>query len=334
MQRVLVTGASGFVGRALIERLLRDGVFVPRAVSRSDRSWPFGAEAVRIDDLALDTDWREAFAPGAGGDAPSAVVHLAARVHTMDDNSTDPLTEFRKVNTLGTERLARMAAAAGVKRFVYVSTIKVNGESTEHDPQRRSLAFSEKDVPYPRDPYGESKWEAEQTLLRVSDETGMEIVVVRPPLVYGPEVRANFLRLLHWVDKGIPLPLASVDNRRSLVALDNLVDFLMLCIEHPAAAGETFLVADGEDLSTPELIRRIAAHMGRPARLIPLPLGLIRLAGRLSGKEAMVDRLCGSLRVDNSNALQVLGWKPPVSVDEGLSKTVAWYLKDKEGRNA
>lgn len=326
---ILVTGPNGFVGSALTDALGASGYNVKRGLRRlapqpASHNW----SDVVVGDINGETDWTSTL---KGVDT---VVHLAARVHVMDEREADALAAFWAVNVEGTERLARQAAEAGVNRLVYLSSIKVNGESTEYDHQGRNLAFSERDVPVPQDPYGVSKWEAEQALHRVSEEAGIEVVVVRPPLVYGPGVKANFSRLLHWVDKGIPLPLARVDNRRSLLALDNLVDFLVRCVDHPAAAGETFLVADGEDLSTPELIRKIAAQMGRPARLAPFPSGLMRLVARLLGKGAVVNRLCGSLQVDIGKARQVLGWKPPVSVDEGLNKTVAWYMREKEGRNA
>ena len=352
---ILITGANGFIGQALCKRMLADGYQVRGAVrdGRQMTVLPSGVERVQIGNIGPKTDWSKALA-GIDG-----IVHLAARVHVMRENAADPLAAFREVNVEGTKCLAIAAANAGVKRFVYISSVKVNGERTGDRGQRSEVrgqekaevgsqksevrgrrsevrgrecelkeVFSEKDVPCPQDPYAVSKWEAEQILAEISSATGIEIVIIRPPLVYGPNVRANFLRLLRWVNKGIPLPLGMVDNRRSLVSLDNLVDFLITCIEHPAAAGETFLVSDGEDLSTPALIRRIALSMNIPARLIPVPVCLLRLGGSLLGKKSEVDRLCGSLQVDISKAKSVLGWKPPLSVDEGLAKTADWCLND------
>lgn len=319
---VLVTGANGFVGRALCLTLKQAGHRVRGAMrAASNRHLKLWSEIdeVVVGEISQETDWVPAL------EGIDAVVHLAARVHIMDDDATDPLKEFRKVNTLGTERLARMASAAGVNCFVCVSS-KVNGESTGQDASGKSQYFFENDVPHPQDAYAVSKWQAEEGLQQIASETGMELVVVRPPLVYGPGVKANFFRLLKMVDQGIPLPLASVANSRSLVALDNLVDFLQRCIEHPSAAGEKFLVSDGEDLSTPELIRRIAHHMKRPARLVPFPPGILRLGGHLLKKGDLTDRLLGSLQVDIDKAQRILGWEPPVSIDSALEKTVAWYL--------
>ena len=314
---ILITGANGFIGRALCKRLLADGYQVRETVRSAAQmtALPSGVEGAMVGNIGLETDWSEAL------DGIDGIVHLAARVHVMRESAADPLAVFRQVNVEGTKCLAIAAANAGVKRFVYISSVKVNGES-------RSDPYTEMDKPEPQDPYAVSKWEAEQILAEISSATGIEIVIIRPPLVYGPNVRANFLRLLRWVNKGVPLPLGMVDNRRSLVSLDNLVDFLITCIEHPAAAGETFLVSDGEDLSTPALIRRIALSMNIPARLIPVPVCLLRLGGSLLGKKSEVDRLCGSLQVDISKAKSVLGWKPPLSVDEGLAKTADWCLND------
>jgi len=238
----------------------------------------------------------------------------------MQEKAADLLSEFRYVNTAGTEHLARAAARAGIRRLVYASSIKVNGEQTTKVP------FTEDDESAPGDPYAISKWEAEQALQRTSADSGLEIVVVRPPLVYGPGVKGNFLRLIHWVDKGIPLPLSKVRNRRSLIALDNLVDVLMRCIESPRAAGQTLLVADGEDLSTAELIRWLAEALGRRARLFPFPPSLLRLAAKLLGMEDVTSRLLGSLVVDTSKVKKLLNWDPPVSVRDGLQQTVRWYL--------
>jgi len=243
----------------------------------------------------------------------STVVHLAARVHVMHETETDPLTAFRAVNVGGTLKLARQAAAAGVKRFVFISSVKVNGESTSS-----GKAFTELDAPNPQDAYGQSKHEAEQGLRQLSADTGMEVVIIRPPLVYGPGVKANFAALMRAVQRGWPLPLGAVHNQRSLVALSNLVDFIVTCLTHPAAANQTFLVSDGEDLSTPDLIRRMARAMNRPARLLPVPVWALQAVALLLGKGDAVQRLCGNLQVDISKARKLLGWNPPVSVDEGL----------------
>lgn len=308
-ERVLVTGADGFVGRALCRELGRRGIPFRAAVRRSGYEVPAGGEVVRIADLSADTNREEAFRD------VSAVIHLAARVHVMREEAADPLGEFRKVNVLGTERLARAAAACGVRRFVFVSSIKVNGETTRGDER-----FSASDAPAPQDAYGVSKREAEETLWRVAAETGLEIVVVRPPLVYGPGVKGNFASLIVALRRGIPLPLASVRNRRSLIYVRNLADALILCATHPAAAMRTFLVSDGEDLSTADLLRRLGAAMGRPARLLPCPLWLLR---RL-GKGARIERLTGSLRVADEPIRRELGWSPPCTVEQGLKATVEY----------
>jgi nucleoside-diphosphate-sugar epimerase len=246
------------------------------------------------------------------------VVHLAARVHVMADDASDPLREFRQVNCVWTERLARTAALLGCRRFVYLSSIKVNGEQT-------LVPFTEQDPPKPQDPYGASKWEAEEALARVSTQTGMETVVVRSPLVYGPGVRGNFLQLLNILRRGIPLPLASIRNQRSLVYLGNLVDALVRCIQDPRAAGRTYLVSDGEDLSTPELVRRLGDAMGSKVCLWPCPTPLLYWMGQVTGKMGMIDRLVGSLQVNSSKIQTELDWHPPFTVAAGLSETATWF---------
>ncbi|MGQ0537432.1 MAG: UDP-glucose 4-epimerase family protein [Gemmatimonadaceae bacterium] len=303
-----MTGAAGFVGSALITRLIASGTHTVRAVVRSEsRALPPNIErAVR--DVGPQTDW----VPVVRG--IDTVVHLAARVHKMRDTASDPLAEFRYVNTSGTLNLARHAVAANVRRFVFLSSIKVNGETG---------SFREADAAAPADAYGLSKYEAEQGLKAIAAETGMAAVIIRSPLVYGPGVQANLRALMRAIALGIPLPLGAVDNRRSLVALDNLVDLIVTCMEHPAAANETFFVSDGEDLSTPQLIRRLARAMGRPARLIPVPPAALTIGATLLGKSAVAQRLLGSLQVDISKTRQLLGWSPPVNVDEGLTRAVA-----------
>lgn len=312
--KVLVTGANGFVGAALCGSLAARGQAVRRALRRvspavEEEAW--GSPAVSVGDLGPDTNWLAAVS------GCEAVVHLAARVHVMNDRAADPLDEFRKVNVQGTLRLARQAAQAGVRRLVFVSSIKVNGEAT-----RPGQAFHADDVAAPQDAYGLSKHEAELGLREIGRQTGMEVVVIRPPLVYGPGVRANFLALARAVKRGIPLPLGAIDNRRSLVSLDNLVDCIATCVSHPAAAHQTFLVSDGEDLSTTDLVRRMARAMGTSARLLPVPASWLEAGAALLGKRDVVRRLCGNLQVDIAKTQALLGWTPPVSVDEGLRRAL------------
>jgi nucleoside-diphosphate-sugar epimerase len=286
-----------------------------RAAARKPMHQADGAvECVSVGDIATSPDWGRALTD------VDAVIHTAARVHMMRDWVADPLREFRRINVDATLRLARQAADAGVRRFVFVSSIKVNGDATSFERPFRSA-----DPPNPLDSYGVSKWEAEQALRRLSQETGMEVVMVRPPLVYGPGVGANFLRLMRLVQAGAVLPLRSVCNARSLVYVGNLVSALLACVNEPRAAGETYLVRDGEDLSTPELITRIARAFGKRPRLLPMPMALLQLGGRLTRKEIEVDRLTGSLRVDSSHIRDTIGWTPPYSVDEGLAETVRWF---------
>jgi UDP-glucose 4-epimerase len=304
--RVLVTGATGFVGRALCEHLTASGLHVIPAVRREAGL----ADEVVVGDLGSSTGWHMAL---TGCDA---VVHLAARVHVMDDTAQDPLALYRETNTDATLNLARQAAAVGVKRLVYISSVKVNGEGGD-------APYRETDTPAPEDAYAMSKWQAEQGLGQIAQETGLEVVILRPPLVYGPGVKANFVQLMRMVERGWPLPLGAIHNRRSLLYLGNFVDAIRLCIEHPAAAGQTFLLDDGQAVSTPELIRALAHAMGRPARLLPVPVKVLELAGVLLGKRAAVARLVGSLYVDSSAIRSRLGWTPPNTLQRGLAETVA-----------
>ncbi len=308
---IAVTGATGFVGSALCSHLRAHGHHVVPAVRRA-AGLP---DEMAVGAITATTDWRSALA------GCQAVVHLAARVHVMHDTATDPLALFRATNTDATLNLARQAAKAGVKRFVFVSTIKVNGEG-------RDKPYVETDAPAPEDAYAISKWEAEQGLRQIEQETGLEVVVLRPPLVYGPGVKANFRRLLDTVARGWPLPLGAIHNRRSLLYLGNFVDAIRTCVEHPAAAGQLFLIDDGRPVSTPELIREVARAMGRPARLLAVPVGMLEFAGALLGKRDAVKRLTGSLWVDSSLIRSRLGWTPPYSMAVGLAATVGAWRHD------
>jgi nucleoside-diphosphate-sugar epimerase len=337
---ILVTGATGFVGSSLCYFLISRGYEVRGAVRRiaQNQSHDPGGNCksclsyINTGDISPDTDWSQALRD------VDTVVHLAARVHVTHEDPAHSLDEYRTVNTRGTVNLANQAARAGVRRFVYLSTVKVHGEETALHPgfftgQGRDelpVAFSEADVPRPLGGYAISKWEAERELRLISPATGMETVIVRPPLIYGEGVKANFLSLLRMIDKGIPLPFSSVVNRRSLLCLDNLVDFLMHCISHPAAANETFLVADNETLSTPELICRIAFYMGKKPKLPGCPIGLLRMGARLLGRADAIAKICGSLQLDVRKAKTLLHWQPPLTVEQGLEKTVSWYQKTKK----
>jgi nucleoside-diphosphate-sugar epimerase len=315
--RVLLTGATGFVGRAVLERMSAlANIELIAAVRKPASEFVGGVTSIQVAGLEADTDWHQAL------EATNVVIHCAARVHVMNDQSSDPLAEFRQVNVEGTLNLARQAAAAGVKRFIFVSSIKVNGEGTAP-----GASYNADDVPAPVDPYGISKMEAEQGLRALAAETGMDVVIIRPVLVYGPGVKANFLSMMRWLQRGVPLPFGAIYNKRSLVALDNLVDLIVTCIDHPAAANQTFLVSDGEDLSTSELLRGMGIALGKPARLLPVPSGLLEQGARLLGKQALAQRLCGSLQVDISKTRELLNWTPPVSVDEALGKTAMHFLE-------
>lgn len=311
MMRALITGANGFIGTALCDRLKAEGCDVVAAVRRSTSAMR-GTSRVVVGELSGNTRWDEALK------SVTHVVHLAARVHLMCDASRDPLEEFRRVNVEATSALARQAADARVQRFVFVSSVKVNGEGRERP-------YNERDASSPQDAYAQSKWEAEEALRRIERDTGMAVTIVRPPLVYGPRVQANFLRLMSAIHRGLPLPFGSVRNLRSLIYVGNLADALARCLQHPSAAGQTFLVSDGEDVATVDLIRLLAAAMGRRPRLIPIPLVLLRTAARLAGRGREIDRLIGSLTVDSRQIRDRLGWQPPVSLREGLMATAADY---------
>lgn len=315
--RVLVTGANGFVGQPLCDALIKKGHPLRRATrsyaldqaGRIDHS----TETVMVGSLGSSANWVPAL------EGVECVIHLAARTHVMREVSGAALAEYRIVNVAGTEKLARDAAAQGVRRLVFLSSIKVNGERTLDRP------FNENDAPKPEDPYGISKWEAEQALRRIEGETGLEVVILRSPLVYGPGVKGNFLRLLEIVQRGWPLPLASVHNMRSLVYVENIVDALLTCVRRREAAGKTYLVSDGTDMSTPQLFRHISVRLGVRAKLLPCPPMLLRAGAAVMGRSAEAARLLTSLLVDSSLIRGELGWIPPYSAAQGLDRTVQWY---------
>jgi nucleoside-diphosphate-sugar epimerase len=311
---ILVSGASGFLGNAVVQALSAVGqpvLAVSRHLPISPPAKHGQLQWMSVGDINGHTEWQVALR------GVRAIVHCAARNHVMAEDDGDALAAYREVNVVGTLHLARRAVQEGIRRFVFVSSIKVNGEQT---PPGRP--FNERSACAPQDAYGQSKAEAEQSLLALAAQTGLELVIIRPPLVCGPGVKGNVARLMKLVSSGVPLPLGAIRNRRSLIGLDNLVDLLIRCVDHPSAAGQTFLVSDGEDLSTPDLLRRIAAAMGRSARLVPVPVSLLRISGSVLGKRAELDRLIGSLQIDSSHTRDVLDWTPPVSVQECIRRMV------------
>lgn len=306
MTKVILTGANGFVASRLFSELKQGPEFQAVGLCRrlSDKEEGSGLYAVGdLQEADLST-----LLPGV-----DVLIHAAARAHIVKDEVADPLAEYRRVNVEGTLNLARQAATAGVKRFVFISSIGVNGNTN-------TRPFRVDDQPNPSEPYAQSKWEAEQGLMQLAAETGMEIVVIRPPLVYGSGAPGNFGSLVRWIEKGVPLPLGAIHNKRSLVGIDNLVDLIIRCIDHSAAANQVFLAGDGEDLSTTELLRGVGKAMGKPARLIPVPAGLLQLGATLLGRKDMAQRLLGSLQVDISKTCELLDWKPPYTVEEGLRR--------------
>jgi len=315
---VAVTGASGFVGSALVTRLAQSEAILRVCVRSKSAAHSETVQPVVVGSLAADTDWHHAMR------GVNVVLHLAARAHVMRETARDPLAEFRRVNVEGALNLARQAAAAGVKRFVFVSSVKVNGEST-----LPGCPFVADALPAPQDIYGLSKHEAEVGLRQIAAQTDMEVVVVRPPLVYGPgAVKGNFAAMMRWLQRGLPLPLGAVThNRRSLVALDNLVDLLAVCVDHPAAGNQTLLVSDDEDLSTTGLLTRMGQAMGRSARLFAVPPALLQQGARLLGQGGVAQRLLDSLQVDISKTRNLLDWTPPIGVDEGLRRAAAPFLR-------
>lgn len=310
---VLVTGASGFIGKPLCIELIRCGYSV-KAASRNTNNALCKTDFVQLNDMSTDEDWAFAL---SGVDV---LIHLAARVHVMNDSADDPLTEFRKVNVDYTLNFAKQSAMAGVKRFIFISSVKVNGESTTPE-----MPFTEEDDANPQDAYGVSKIEAEKGLLRIAQETGMEVVIIRPPLVYGLGVKANFASMMRFVKRGIPLPLGAIHNKRSFVYVGNLVSLIIRCIDHPAAANQVFLVSDGHDLSTTELLQKCAMALGVSPRLFPVPQGFIEFCASILGKQDVLQRLCGNLQVDITKARKLLGWAPPSTVTDGLKATALGF---------
>lgn len=320
LSKVLLTGGTGFVGCAVLNRLCQAGRNVVACSRAESMDVPDGARFLRVLGFDANTDWK------LGLDGVEVVIHSAARVHVMNEQSSDPLAEFRKVNVEGTLNLARQAAAAGVRRFIFLSSIKVNGEGTAP-----GMTYKADDVPAPMDPYGVSKLEAEQGLQALAADTGIAVVIIRPVLVYGPGVKANFLSMMRWLSKGVPLPFGAIYNKRSLVALDNLVDLIVTCIDHPAAANQTFLVSDGDDLSTSELLQRMGVALDKSSRLLPVPSRFLEAGAAVLGKQALAQRLCGSLQVDITKTRELLGWTPPVCVDDALRQTAAHFLATSQG---
>jgi len=311
---IAVTGATGFIGRALIFEFLKHDVELIASIRKTDSTLPEQVKTINTGELLASTDWSSALKN------VDIVIHMAARVHVMHDDSSNPLAEFRKTNTAATLNLAKQAAASGATRFIFVSSIKANGQS-QHK-------LSPDDTSVPDDPYGLSKYEAEQGLLALAKKTNMEVVIIRPPLVYGPNVKGNFLSLLKCVQNNIPLPLGSIHNLRSFVALDNLVDFICFCADSAKAANEVFIVSDGEDISTTELLNKIAKAFNKKALLIPVPATTLSFVAKLIGKNAVANRVLESLQVDSSKATELLGWKPIISMDTQLKKIAASYSNE------
>lgn len=314
--KVLVTGASGFVGSAVVRQLKRDGFYQVHRAVRNCILNDDTSDTFVVGDINGETDWSTAL---VGVDV---VVHTAARVHMMQERAVDPLMAFRRVNLDGSVNLAMQAARAGVRRLIFISSVKVNGEVTELGKPFRP----DDSIIKPTDPYGISKYEAELALREIGSRTGMEITIIRPVLVYGPGVRANFQNMMRWIDRRVPLPLGAVrNNLRSLVSLGNLSDLIVHCIWHPAAAGNVFFAADGEDVSTADLILKVGSALGRPPRLIAIPPLILQVGASLIGRTAVVQRLCGSLQVDISDNLRLLQWRPPISMDDALIETASAF---------
>jgi nucleoside-diphosphate-sugar epimerase len=315
---ILVTGANGFVGSKLCQVLI-DNSDTVHAITRR-QNFPLETSTLKyfsVNNIGSDTQWERAL------DRVDCVIHLAARVHVMLDSSSNPLAIYREVNTVGTMNLARQALKAGVKRFIYLSSIKVNGESTS-----KNTSFKASDETFPTDPYAISKYEAEQQLFELTKNTNMSIVVIRPPLVYGPGVKANFFSMMRWVNKEIPLPLGLIHNKRSLVALDNLVDLILVCSTHKAAVNQVFLVSDGNDLSVTQLLQSMAKALDKTSRLIPVPVWLLRLGATILQQTNISNRLLGSLQVDMSKTQELLNWEPSITAEEALKETANHFIKN------
>lgn len=322
MKRVLVTGATGFIGQALCELLVEQGYLVRAAIRKPLASYrPTGIEYLVVGEIGNNTKWDEAL---KGVDV---VIHLAARVHVMHEESSDTLSKFRSVNVDGTVNLAMMAALNGVNRFIFVSSIKVNGDKTDEIP------FSSFDKLQPKGPYAVSKAEAEIALHKIARKYNIDLVIVRPPLVYGPGVGGNFLHLLKIISKGVPLPLGSIKNARSMVSITNLCSFLALCIRHPGVSGKTFLISDNTSLSTPKLIKLLAYGMGCKPRIFPFPIIALNVIGRLLRKQNTIDRLVNSLTIEPNDIVGSLGWEPPQTVEDGILEVAQWYRVKSAGRS-
>lgn len=301
--KVILTGASGFVGRHIKNAIPREKLILVGRRNLDEEYTFFSSdldENSQYGDIMKDV---------------SCIIHCAARAHVMNEGDDNPYCLYHKINVDGTLNLARQAAVNGVKRFIYISSIKVNGEST-----RVNSPFTEKNIPAPEDAYGRSKLAAENSLRELSIETNMEVVIIRPPLVYGPGVKANFSAMMNLASKNLPLPLGAINNKRSMVALDNLVDLIVTCIDHPKAANKTFLVSDDHDVSTTELLEMMVRAIGKMPRLLPVPMEWLKFAGKLIGKQAVIERLCGNLQVDISYTKEILGWQPPISMEEGIKR--------------
>ncbi|MCD5380543.1 SDR family oxidoreductase, partial [Candidatus Gracilibacteria bacterium] len=308
MKRILVTGATGFIGQHLVQELVNNNFEVAVTIRKKNNLFSSTVTQFIVKDIESDPDWTAVLQD------IECVIHLAGRAHVLKDKNPDPLTEFRRVNTDGTINLAHQAIKLGIKRFIFISSIGVNG-NVNNKP------FSVNDIPNPIEPYAVSKYEAEFELQKLTNGSKMETVIIRPPLVYGPNAPGNFAQLIKVTNKGIPLPLGEIHNQRSFIAIENLIDLIITCIKHPAAANKTFLASDDEDLSTTDLLRRMAIALEKPSRLIPIPPSIITLGATLLGKKEIAQRLCGSLQVDINHTKKTLDWKPPVSVDEALKKT-------------
>ena len=319
MSNILITGSTGFVGQKLCKKLISDNYSIREAV-RSNSEKQLGIKEIfNVGEIDKSTNW------SASLQDIDCVIHCAARAHVMNENKLDTLATYRKVNVDGTRNLAEQCAKAGVKRLIFLSSIKVNGEKT-----KVSFSFRHDDNPKPEDAYGISKWEAELALQQVSKKYGIEIVIIRAPLVYGPNVKGNFLKLIDLAAHRIPLPISRVNNLRSFVSVENLIDLISCCIKHPAAAGKIFLVSDNKDMSTPELIKKIGKAMGKSQHFIPLPVFILRFLGAMIGKSPEIERLVSNLQVDCNNTFEVLGWRPPVNPEDTILKTIKWYLNQND----